>query len=186
MAPRSKPSRATSRRARSRRKARRRFFSSKSTASPRRSPKKRPASSARSGERARRKSCTPATGRAPGAVARPPRAVDVAQDGGRLSSTTTSSSPRHAFPRFSRSCSASPRNYRLRIPCFGHAGDGNIHVNIMVDPADAGEIPRAHEAERVLFEGVVAMEGSISGEHGIGFAKARVHARSSSRRMRSR
>ena len=61
---------------------------------------------------------------------------------------------------------------RLRIPCFGHAGDGNIHVNIMVDPADADEVRRAHEAERLLFEGVVAMEGSISGEHGIGFAKA--------------
>ena len=62
--------------------------------------------------------------------------------------------------------------HRLRIPCFGHAGDGNIHVNIMVDPTDADEIRRAHEAERLLFEGVVAMEGSISGEHGIGFSKA--------------
>ncbi len=64
-------------------------------------------------------------------------------------------------------------DYRLRIPCFGHAGDGNIHVNIMVDPADQAEIARAHDAETVLFEGVVALEGSISGEHGIGFAKAR-------------
>ena len=62
--------------------------------------------------------------------------------------------------------------YRLRIPCFGHAGDGNIHVNIMVSPDDADEIQRAHEAEKVLFEGVVALEGSISGEHGIGFSKA--------------
>jgi glycolate oxidase len=62
--------------------------------------------------------------------------------------------------------------YRLRIPCFGHAGDGNIHVNIMVSPADGDEIERAHEAERVLFEGVVALEGAISGEHGIGFTKA--------------
>ena len=62
--------------------------------------------------------------------------------------------------------------YRLRIPCFGHAGDGNIHVNIMVSPDDADEIRRAHEAEHVLFEGVVALEGSISGEHGIGFSKA--------------
>jgi glycolate dehydrogenase FAD-linked subunit len=62
--------------------------------------------------------------------------------------------------------------YRLRIPLFGHAGDGNIHVNIMVDPNDADEVARAHAAERVLFEGVVALEGSISGEHGIGFAKA--------------
>ena len=42
----------------------------------------------------------------------------------------------------------------------------------MVDPGDADEIERAHHAERRLFAGVVAMEGSISGEHGIGFSKA--------------
>ncbi|HXT69816.1 MAG TPA: FAD-linked oxidase C-terminal domain-containing protein [Vicinamibacterales bacterium] len=64
------------------------------------------------------------------------------------------------------------RRYSLRIPCFGHVGDGNIHVNIMVTPENAAEVARAHEAERVLFEGVVKLEGSISGEHGIGFAKA--------------
>ncbi len=61
--------------------------------------------------------------------------------------------------------------FRLRIPCFGHVGDGNIHVNIMVMPDDEDEIRRAHEAEGELFRGVVALEGSISGEHGIGFAK---------------
>ncbi len=65
------------------------------------------------------------------------------------------------------------RDYRLRIPSFGHAGDGNIHVNIMVTPGDDDEMRRAHEAEVRLFEGVVALEGSISGEHGIGFAKAK-------------
>lgn len=63
------------------------------------------------------------------------------------------------------------RKYRLRIPCFGHVGDGNIHVNIMVTPGDEGEILRAHQAEGELFRGVVSLEGSISGEHGIGFAK---------------
>jgi len=63
--------------------------------------------------------------------------------------------------------------FRLRIPLFGHAGDGNIHVNIMVDPDDPDEIARAHAAEPVLFRGVVALEGTISGEHGIGFAKAK-------------
>ena len=62
--------------------------------------------------------------------------------------------------------------FKLRIPCFGHVGDGNIHVNIMVTPGDEDEIRRAHEAEGVLFRGTVALEGSISGEHGIGFAKA--------------
>jgi FAD/FMN-containing dehydrogenase len=64
------------------------------------------------------------------------------------------------------------RRFRLRIPCFGHVGDGNIHVNIMVRPDDPDEIARAHEAERALFQGVINLEGSISGEHGIGFAKA--------------
>ena len=62
--------------------------------------------------------------------------------------------------------------YHLRIAAFGHVGDGNIHVNLMVDRTDPQELRRAKQAERVLFERVVALEGSISGEHGIGFAKA--------------
>jgi glycolate oxidase len=64
------------------------------------------------------------------------------------------------------------RAYALRIPCFGHAGDGNIHVNFLIDPADSRQLAGARRAERELFEGVVALEGSISGEHGIGFVKA--------------
>ena len=62
--------------------------------------------------------------------------------------------------------------YNLLIPCFGHAGDGNIHVNLMVDPTDRDEMHRAAAAERELFAGVVALEGSITGEHGVGFSKA--------------
>ncbi|RPH58439.1 MAG: FAD-binding protein, partial [Acidobacteria bacterium] len=80
--------------------------------------------------------------------------------------------PRGRVPQLFDLVSRLKHDYRLRIPCFGHAGDGNIHVNIMVDPADVGGVSRAHEAERALFEGVVALEGSISGEHGIGFTKA--------------
>ena len=64
------------------------------------------------------------------------------------------------------------KDYGLRIPCFGHVGDGNIHVNIMVSPDDAAQVQRGHDAARALFAGVIALEGSISGEHGIGFAKA--------------
>lgn len=63
------------------------------------------------------------------------------------------------------------RELGVRVACFGHAGDGNIHVNVLVDPADASEVRRAHEAERRLFERVVALGGAISGEHGIGFTK---------------
>ncbi len=60
----------------------------------------------------------------------------------------------------------------LLIPCFGHAGDGNIHVNVMVDPADHDEMARARAAVEAIFRCCVAMGGTISGEHGIGYAKA--------------
>jgi glycolate oxidase len=81
--------------------------------------------------------------------------------------------PKGRIPQLFALVNAIKQTYRLRIPCFGHAGDGNIHVNIMVTPGDEDDMRRAHEAERALFEGVVALEGSISGEHGIGFAKAK-------------
>ena len=63
------------------------------------------------------------------------------------------------------------RESGLRVPCFGHVGDGNIHVNLMADDTPEARL-RVAAAERRLFEGVVALDGSISGEHGIGFAKA--------------
>lgn len=61
---------------------------------------------------------------------------------------------------------------RLVIFTFGHAGDGNIHVNIMVDRDDLQEVARAEEAKAVLFKKVLALGGTISGEHGIGITKA--------------
>ncbi|MGH9203559.1 MAG: FAD-binding oxidoreductase, partial [Vicinamibacterales bacterium] len=80
--------------------------------------------------------------------------------------------PRGRVPQLFAVVERLRREHRLLIPCFGHAGDGNIHVNVMCDPSNADEMRRAKAAERELFEGVVALEGSISGEHGIGFAKA--------------
>jgi glycolate oxidase len=77
--------------------------------------------------------------------------------------------PRGRVPQLFELVERIRRKSGLPIACFGHAGDGNIHVNIMAGDA----MPRAREAERELFEGVVALEGSISGEHGIGFTKAR-------------
>ena len=62
---------------------------------------------------------------------------------------------------------------RVAVACFGHAGDGNIHVNILYDREDAGEGMRAERAVEELFRMVLDMGGSISGEHGIGTAKAR-------------
>jgi FAD/FMN-containing dehydrogenase len=60
------------------------------------------------------------------------------------------------------------------IACFGHAGDGNIHVNIMVpDMEDPVQRQRAEDALDQLFRFVLRIGGVISGEHGIGLAKKR-------------
>ena len=80
--------------------------------------------------------------------------------------------PRGRVPELYALIGRLERELDLWMPSFGHAGDGNIHVNIMVNPADADAMRRADQAAQRLFEGVVALDGSISGEHGIGFAKA--------------
>ncbi len=65
------------------------------------------------------------------------------------------------------------RRHAVAIACFGHAGDGNIHVNVLYDSEDEAERSRAERAVEDIFKHVLALGGSISGEHGIGSAKAR-------------
>jgi D-lactate dehydrogenase len=59
----------------------------------------------------------------------------------------------------------------LKIVCFGHAGNGNLHVNILYDPADGDESARANEALAQIFSASIDLGGQLSGEHGIGLAK---------------
>ncbi|MHB1950871.1 MAG: FAD-binding oxidoreductase [Acidiferrobacteraceae bacterium] len=61
--------------------------------------------------------------------------------------------------------------HSLPIVTFGHAGNGNLHVNIMVDPASQAEATRASACLRELFLAVLALGGTLSGEHGIGTDK---------------
>ena len=61
--------------------------------------------------------------------------------------------------------------HHLQLACFGHAGDGNIHVNVMLDAGDAVQTLRSEACLDELFTGVLAMGGAITGEHGIGLAK---------------
>jgi glycolate oxidase len=58
------------------------------------------------------------------------------------------------------------------IAAFGHAGDGNIHVHIMLDPEVRAERENTERAVRRLFEKVIQMGGTLSGEHGVGITKA--------------
>jgi len=64
------------------------------------------------------------------------------------------------------------KKFHLPMPAFGHAGDGNIHVNIMLDKEIPREVESANAAVIELFRKVIDMGGTISGEHGIGITKA--------------
>ena len=63
------------------------------------------------------------------------------------------------------------KKYGVAIASFGHAGDGNIHVNIMADLAVPGVKQKTERALDELFRQVIAWGGAITGEHGIGLAK---------------
>jgi glycolate oxidase len=65
------------------------------------------------------------------------------------------------------------KKHGLQVACFGHAGDGNIHTNVMVDYTQPGAKQRAGKCLDELFRWVIASGGAISGEHGIGLAKQR-------------
>ncbi len=60
---------------------------------------------------------------------------------------------------------------QLTIVCFGHAGNGNLHVNVLYDPANVEQSERTRAAIHQIFLAVIALEGQLSGEHGIGLAK---------------
>ena len=80
--------------------------------------------------------------------------------------------PRSMLPEALRQIYAVGDKYGLKVPCFGHAGDGNIHVNVMLDGSDETQLANGHKAIEEIFELVVKMGGTLSGEHGIGTSKA--------------
>ena len=69
------------------------------------------------------------------------------------------------------------RDATLPVLCFGHAGNGNLHVNILFDPNDADQCTRADAALNRVFDNVIALDGQVSGEHGIGLVKRELLAR---------
>ncbi|MGE5173445.1 MAG: FAD-binding oxidoreductase [Betaproteobacteria bacterium] len=77
--------------------------------------------------------------------------------------------PRSKIADILREIDAIGRRHELLIVNFGHAGDGNIHTNILIDE---GDVPRAEAAVKEIFAATLRLGGSISGEHGIGLSKA--------------
>lgn len=63
--------------------------------------------------------------------------------------------------------------HQLAVVSFGHAGNGNLHINLMVHPDDSDEMTRAHLALDAIVQRVLELGGTLSGEHGIGTEKRR-------------
>jgi glycolate oxidase len=81
--------------------------------------------------------------------------------------------PRSKVPEMIRALEKLAEEHQVDIVNFGHAGDGNIHVNVMVDLRQPGMTERIDTIMDGVFAAAIALKGSISGEHGIGTAKAR-------------
>ncbi len=79
--------------------------------------------------------------------------------------------PRSRVPDVIRRIEKIGEKYDIPIVNFGHAGDGNIHVNIMIDKEIAGMEEKAHAAIREVFQAALDLGGTMSGEHGVGLAK---------------
>jgi glycolate oxidase len=65
------------------------------------------------------------------------------------------------------------KDYNVQINTFGHAGDGNLHVNFMTDSRDKEKMHRVEQAVEKLFDLTLKLGGTLSGEHGIGTTKAK-------------
>ena len=79
--------------------------------------------------------------------------------------------PVSRLPELVAGVQALARKFTLPIVTFGHAGNGNLHVNILFDPADAAQSQRAHAALARVFALTLSLGGTLSGEHGIGMMK---------------
>lgn len=78
--------------------------------------------------------------------------------------------PRSRIPDLLDEVARISAEQRVQMPAYGHAGDGNFHVNFLWnDPDDVGRVDAAIEA---LFRATIALRGTLSGEHGIGVLKA--------------
>ncbi|MFA4829486.1 MAG: FAD-linked oxidase C-terminal domain-containing protein [Thermodesulfovibrionales bacterium] len=80
--------------------------------------------------------------------------------------------PRNKIPDMLKYLKRLSEESGIKIVNFGHAGDGNIHVNIMVDRNDAERYRQAEALVKEIFNMTLDLGGTISGEHGVGITKA--------------
>jgi len=80
--------------------------------------------------------------------------------------------PMSRVPDLLTGISSIVREYELPFVVFGHAGDGNLHPKVMYDPSDPEQVRRVSEVVEKIFRLTCELGGTLTGEHGIGLAKA--------------
>ena len=80
--------------------------------------------------------------------------------------------PRNKLPELLKQIREISKKYDVKVPCFGHTGDGNVHTNVMVDGSNEKQLEIGYKAIEEIFKATVALGGTLSGEHGIGLSKA--------------
>jgi D-lactate dehydrogenase (cytochrome) len=79
--------------------------------------------------------------------------------------------PISKYPDIVRYAKEVGAEYDILVPCLGHAGDGNVHYIVMVDPDDPEMVENGHEVSRRIVERAIEMGGTATGEHGVGLGK---------------
>ncbi|WP_407919118.1 FAD-binding oxidoreductase [Desulforhopalus singaporensis] len=85
--------------------------------------------------------------------------------------------PRSKIPAMIEALELISKKYQLTIGTFGHAGDGNLHPTILTDKRDKKEWEKVENAIDEIFDCALGLDGTLSGEHGIGMAKAKFMVR---------
>lgn len=80
--------------------------------------------------------------------------------------------PRSKIPEFCQRLQDIKKKFAIDLVVFGHAGDGNLHPNIICDKRDKQEMIRVEQAIEAIFTAALELGGTLSGEHGIGTMKS--------------
>ncbi len=89
--------------------------------------------------------------------------------------------PRSQIPAMMKAVNDIAAKYRVEVGTFGHSGDGNLHPTFLCDKRDVEEFKRVEAAIDEMFDTAIKLQGTLSGEHGIGTAKAKWMEKETSR-----
>ena len=89
--------------------------------------------------------------------------------------------PRSQIPAMMKAVNEIAAKYKVEVGTFGHAGDGNLHPTFLCDKRDAEEFKRVEAAIDEMFDTAIPLQGTLSGEHGIGTAKSKWMEKETSR-----